>query len=240
MRYFPHAEAAEEIIVQSPSDIIMTAQVIQKYIFLWERKDLSQLMSQQADIFGRNGVPGARHGRNIIEHMTFRFFHTSEIRYYLGRLHDDFAKQQRSRADDFRSKAHHPHQRMNLGKVPTAGSEFFPDIRDGIQANDIYALVAKEQHVLRHIVEHDWIRIVQIPLIRIKGRHHNLACFLTPAEVARCCCRKHLRHGFLILIGLCPVVIEKVACLTLCVSGACTPCPLVIFTCMVHDEVQAD
>ena len=218
----------------------MAAQIVEEGVFLRKRKDLAQLILQQAHVFGRHGVPGAGHGGDIIEHVAFGLLHCAEIRDDLGGLHDHLAQQQCAGTDNVRRHVHHPHQGMNLREIAAVCTELFPDIGHRIQTNDVYTLIAEIEHVLGHVVEDNGIGIVQVPLVGIEGRHHDLVSFFTPAEVARSRGGKYLRDRLLKLIRNRPVIVEEVPCLALSISGPGFFRPLVILTGVVHHEIQTE
>ena len=128
---------------------------------------------------------------------------------------------------------------MNLRQVAAGGSRRFPDIRYRIQPDDIHAVVAQVQHIVRHVVEHNGIGIVQVPLVGIEHGHDHFLCFLAPGEIARCCGREHLGHSLFIPVGNIPAVIEKIAVLVFRLSRPGPACPLMVFAGMVHHKVQA-
>ena len=172
--------------------------------------------------------------------MALRLVDRTEIRSELGRLHDDFAEKQRTRADHLGCHSHDTNQSMYLRKVPVICAKLLPDIRCCVKTDNINAVVAEIQHISCHIVENDRVAVVQIPLIRIEHSHDRLADFRNPCEVAGRSCREYLRNGLLIFIRNCPVVKEEVSVLILFLAGACSLRPLMILARMIHDEVEAD
>ena len=240
VRHLAHAEMAEEAVIEAPADVVVAAQVVEEGVFLRKGKDLAQLVLQQAHILGRHGVPGACHGGDIIEHVAFGLLHRAEIRDDLGGLHDHLAQQQCARADDIRRHVHHPHQGMDLREIAAVCAELLPDIGHRVQADDVHALIAEIEHVLRHVIEDNGIGVVQVPLIGVEGCHYDLVSFFAPAEVAGGRGRKHLRHRLFKLLRNGPVVIEEIPRLALRVSGSGLFCPLVILAGVVHHKIQAE
>ena len=92
MAHFSDTELHEPAIIQSPSDIIMTAQIIQKQIFFWQTVHNVHLKPQKSCIFCCHRMPCGSHCRHIVEHMAFRFLHRTEIGHYLLRLHHHFTQ----------------------------------------------------------------------------------------------------------------------------------------------------
>ena len=197
-------------------------------------------MLQQAHVLGGHGVPGAGHGGDVIQQVTLGLFDAAEVGDDLARLHDDLTQQQAGRAYNFAHHAHHAHQRVHLGEVAAVGAELLPDIGHRVKADDIHALIAEVKHVLRHVVKHDGVCIVQVPLIGVEGGHDHLARLITPAEVAGCGGGEDLGHGLFKLAGNVPAVVEEVSVLKLLLAGPCTLCPFVVLTGVVHHEVEAD
>ena len=111
MGYFLPAEIPpQEIVIQSPADIIMAAQVVQEYVLLRQGKHLAQLVFQQLHVPRGHSMPQGCHGGHIVQQVAFRFLHGTEIRNHAAGLHHNLAQQQRTRADDLAHHAHHPHQ----------------------------------------------------------------------------------------------------------------------------------
>ena len=160
VRNLAHAELHQEAVVEPPADVIVAAEVIQERVRAGKREHLPQLMAQQAHIPCGDGVPGARHGRDVIQQMALRALRRAEIGHDLARLHDDLAQQQRAGADDLADHAHHAHERMDLREIAAARAERFPDVRHGVEPDDVHALIAEIEHVLRHVVKDDGICVV--------------------------------------------------------------------------------
>ena len=129
---------------------------------------------------------------------------------------------------------------MHLRQIAAAGVKLFPDIGRCIQADDVHALIAQVEHVVRHVIEDRRIRIVQIPLIGIERGHDDLAGLLTPGEIARRSRGEHLRHRLLVDVRDRPIVIEEVALLILDFARARAPSPFVVLACVVHHEIETD
>ena len=185
-------------------------------------------------------MPGAGHGGDVVEQMALRLFDAAEVGHDLARLHDDLAQQQAGGADNLADHAHDAHQRVYLRQVAAVGAELFPDIGHRVKTDNIHALIAEEEHVLRHVVEDGGVCVVEIPLIGIEGGHDDLIGLRAPAEVAGRGGRENLGHGSFKLAGDVPVVVEEIAILKFLFTRAGAPGPLVILACMVHDEVEAD
>ena len=183
-------------------------------------------------------MPGAGHGSHIIKQVAFGLFDRAEVRNNLCRFHHHFAEQQAAWADDFTNHAHHPHKHMYLREIAAVGAEFLPYVRHGVQTDDVDSLVAQEQHVFSHVVEDHRVRIVQIPLIGIKGGHDNLVRFRAPAEVPGGGGGEDLRNVFFIFLRDAPVVVEKEAILEFLFSRTCPARPDMVFTGMVHYKIQ--
>ena len=97
----------------------------------------------------------------------------TEIRRKLGRLHNDFAEEQRARADNFGSHAHQADKSVDLRQIAAVGAESLPDIRNRVKTDDINTVVAEIEHICRHIIEDDRVAVIQIPLIRVEAGHND-------------------------------------------------------------------
>ena len=171
--------------------------------------------------------------------MAFGLFHRAEIRHDLAGLHHHFAQQQGAGTHDFAHHAHHAHQGVHLQQVAAGGAQGFPNVGHRVQADDVDTVVAQVQHVVRHVVEHGGVGVVQIPLVGIEGGHDHFFCFLAPGKVARRGGGEDLGHGLLIPVGNIPGVIEEIAVLALDVARPGFLRPFVILAGVVHHEVQA-
>ena len=233
-------ELLQELEIKSPADIVVAAQIIQEHELLRQREYIVQRLAKKSDVLGRHRIPGRAHGRRVVEHMAFRLVHCSEIGGQLGGLHNDLAEKQSARADDFRSHAHQSHERVDLRQIAVIRAELLPDIRDSIQTDNIDAVIAEIQHIRRHVIEHDRIAVIEVPLIRIEHRHDRLTDLCAPGEVAGGSRREYLRDRLLKFIGDRPVIIEEISVLILLLARAGTLRPLMILARVVHDKVEAD
>jgi len=240
VRHFFPAKLLKPREIESPADVVMAAEIIQENVLFRQRTDLIDLPSQKTYIPGSNRVPRRAHRRRVIEHMAFGLLCRSEIRSQLIRRHDDFPEKKRSRADDFGNHAAHPDNRMHLRKVAAVCPQLFPDIRDGIDPDDIDSLVCQEKHIGCHLIEDVRVAVIQIPLVRIERRQDDFARIVEPGEIARRCRRENLRHVFLIFRGNSPVIVEEIEVLVIRIAGACLSCPFMILGRMVHDKIHAD
>ena len=185
-------------------------------------------------------MPGAGHGGHIVQQVAFGLLHRAEVGDHLAGLHDHLAQQQRAGANDLADHAHDPGEGVDLGQVAAVGAQFLPDVGNGVQADDVHAPVAEEEHVLRHIVEHHGVGIVQIPLIGVEGGHDHLARLLAVGEVAGGGGGKDLGHGLLVFLRDGPVVKKEIPLLIFRVAGLGPPRPGVLLAGVVHHEIQAD
>ena len=218
----------------------MAAQIVQERILFGQLKYGIHLVAEEAYVLGRHGMPEAGHGRYVVEHVALRLFDRSEIRNDFLGLHNDFAQEQGAGTYDIGRHVHQPDQGMYLRQVTAVGAQFFPDIRRRVQTDYINAVIAEVEHIRCHIVEDCRIRVVQIPLIGIEGRHDDFAGLLAPGKVSGRSGGEDLGHGLLELIGDIPVIIEEVPVLIFLLTGAGALRPLMVFTGVVHDEVDAD
>ena len=239
VRHFRDAELLEIIVVQAPADVVVAAQVVQECVLVRQRENCFHLMAEQAHVVCRHCVPCAGHGGHVVEHVAFRLLDGAKIGNDLARFHNNFAQEQRSGADDLGSHVHQTNESVHLGQVAARRADLFPDVRRRVQTDDIHAVVAEVEHVSRHVIENDRIRIVQIPLIGPECGHDNLVHFRAPGEVAGCCLREYLRNGLLELVRNGPVIVEEVTVLILLLSCLRAHSPLVVLTGVVHDEVKA-
>ena len=79
MRGFADAELSEPVVVETPANIVMAAQIIEENILLRERIDNIHLMLEQRGIAGSDCVPGGGHRGYVVEHVAFRFFKRAEV-----------------------------------------------------------------------------------------------------------------------------------------------------------------
>ena len=129
---------------------------------------------------------------------------------------------------------------MHLSQIPAGCPQRFPDIRHCVQPDNINPVVAQEQHVLRHVVEHRGVGVVQIPLIGIEGRHDDLLCFLAPGKVPRRRGWKHLRHRLVVPVRNTPVIVEEIPVLEFLLPGPRPARPFMVLAGVVHHKVQAE
>ena len=198
MRYFLNTEVFKIFIIQSPSDIVVAAEIILKYIISRKFGDDIQLTAKQRDIFRCNCVPRACHSRNVVQQMTFWFFNSSEVWNNLFRSHDNFSEKKNARAYDLADHTHDTDDGVNLWQVTAVSAKLFPNVRYSVQTDDIYPLVSQVQHVKDHFVQDDRVTVVQIPLIWIEGSHNMFMKVFQPCEVTRCSGREYFRTGLLI------------------------------------------
>ena len=93
VRYFLEPELRQETIIQSPADIIMAAQVILEHTVAGQTGQNIKLAAQQRRISGRHGMPGAGHGRHIVQNMALRLVGRAEVGGQFVRLHDHLTEQ---------------------------------------------------------------------------------------------------------------------------------------------------
>ena len=192
MRAFLDSFLTKSCIIQPPANVIMTAQIIEENVILRKSIYNIQLFLQKTYIPCGNCMPGGSHCGNIVKHMALWFLHRSEIRNHLFRLHNNLSKEKDSRTHDLADKTHHPDNGMHLGKVSAGG------VQNSINTEDIDSLVCQKQEIVHHLIKYPWVSVIQVPLIRVKGCHYIVSDFRQPGKIARCCCRKNLRHCFLI------------------------------------------
>ena len=92
MRNLLNSGAAQKIIIKSPADVVMTAEIVLENIIAGQFSNNIKLAAQKGDVSGCNSVPGSCHGCHIVKKTTFRFFNSSEIRNYFFRGHNNFTK----------------------------------------------------------------------------------------------------------------------------------------------------
>ena len=233
------AEPAQEVIIQPPADVVVAAQVVQERVHLRQREHLAQLVPEQLHVPGGHGVPGGGHGGDVVEQVTLGLLHRTEVGHHLAGLHDHFAQQHRAGTGDFAHHAHHPDQGVHLGQVAAGGAQRLPDVGRGVQPDDVDAVVAQEEHVVGHVVEHHGVGVIQIPLIGPEGGHDHLVELRAPAEISRRGGGKHLGHGLLVGVGNLPAVIEEIALLAAHIPLPRPAGPLVVLGGVVHHKIQA-
>ena len=230
----------QKVIIQAPAYIIVAAKIIQEGEFPGQTVYNAQLVLQKPDILRRHSVPGRRHRRDIIEHITLRFFDCAEIRHNLAGLHHHLAQQQRSGTDHSRRQTQEPYQTVDLGLVAAVSAAAFPDIGHCIQANDIHSVITKIEHGCGHVIEHCRVGVVQIPLIGIEHRHDHLTGLTAPGEIPRSRRREDIWNIWLELIGNIPSVKKEIACLSVRIPGPGFLRPLVLIAGMIHHKIKTD
>ena len=231
--------AAQPGIIQTPADVVVAAQVVEEQKLPGQSTHSVHLVAQQRNVAGSQCVPGSGHGGHIVEHVALGLFRDAEVGNHLGGLHDHFAQQQNTGADDLAHNAHHANQRVNLRQITAAGAQLFPDVGNSIQTDHINAPVGEVEQVFRHVVKHHGIGVVEVPLIGVEGSHDHLIAVWQPGEAAGSGGGEHLRNGFLKLVGNVPIIIEEIP---FPVAGLTSPGlsgPLVILAGVVHHKVQA-
>ena len=170
--------------------------------------------------------------------MTLWLVNCSEVRDYLGRLHDNLSEKEDSRTYYLANYPHHAHKSMNLRQVTTVCAYLLPYIWNCVKSYDVYTSICHVQHVAYHVVEHHRICIVQIPLVWVKCRHDHLIAIIYPSKVPRSCGWEYLRHCLLIYVRNKPVIIEEISGSCNRISFSRCPCPLMVLACMVHYKIQ--
>ena len=198
MRDFLDTKVTQKIIIQPPANVIMTAEIILKYIIPWQLGNKIKLTAQKRNISCGNGMPGCCHGCYIIKKMTFWLFNSSKIRNHLFRRHDNFSKKKHTRAYDFADHTHNTDNGVYLRKISAVCSQLLPDIGNCVKTYNINPLVGKIKHIKDHFVKNYWISVIQIPLIGIKGSHNMFPDIIQPGKVSRRRGREYLRTGFFI------------------------------------------
>ena len=227
-------------LVQSPADIVMAAQIIDKIAVVRQAVDHIHLMLQKPGVLGGKRGPEIDHAGNAVKHVALRMLRRPKIGGKLLRGHDHLSLQDHGRADHLQHHAQHAHDPVDLRKVPAAGPKLLPDIGDRVDAEDLHAQVGKEQDVRRHLVEHDGILIVQIPLIGVKGGQHIFFHLLAPGKIARRGGGKYLRHGLLKLRGNIIGIVALIPVLIFLLPGLRPHRPLMGVRRVVHHHVQAE
>ena len=195
------AKAAFLVLVQTPANIIVAAQIIHKPAVFRQAVQHIQLGFQQTNIPAGQSAPQVDHHRHIVQHVTFRLFRRAVVGGQLPRRHDHLAFEDHRRADTFQHHAQHPHNGMHLGQIAAAGAQLFPDIGYRVDAQHLHAQIGKVQDAFDHLHKHRRIAVIQIPLVGVEGGQHPLVHLLIPCEVARRGVGEHLRHGALVLVG---------------------------------------
>ena len=238
MRDLLHSPFLKRSIIQPPANVIVTSQIVQECIFLRKCIHNIHLSPEQTDICCRHSIPDRRHCRHIVQHMALRLLHRSKIGSHLLRLHHYLAKKQNAGAHDLADHPHHPHDRMDLWKISALCSQLFPDIGDRVDPYDIHSLICQEKKIVHHLVEHARISVIQIPLIRIKCRHHIMPCIWKPCKIPRRRSREHLRHCLFVFLRDRVIAVEEIPAHTFPFSAPCPHCPFMILRCMVHDKIH--
>ena len=185
-------------------------------------------------------MPGGAHGRGVIQHIALRFLRGAEVGRQLLRFHDHLTQEQNAGTDDLAGHIQHPGQRVDLGQITTIRSQLLPDIGNGIETNDVNALICQKQQVLRHVVEDHGIAVVEVPLIGMEEGHDDLAAVRKPGEIPRRGSGKHLWHGLLVLIWDIPVVKEEVPAARHEIPCPGRPGPGMIAAGVIHDKIQTE
>ena len=238
MRDFFDSKVPEEIVIQSPADVVMAAEIILEYIFPGKCGYNIKLAAQQRNISCGDSMPGACHGGHVVKKVTFWFFHCSKIGNHFFRSHNDFSKKEHARADDFADHPHHTDNGVDLRKIAAVGAKLLPDIGNSVKTYNVHSLVSQIKHIEDHFIQYNRIAVVQIPLIRIESGHYMFFDIIQPGEVARSCSWEYLRAGLLVQSRDIIAVKEEITILIFFFSGAGALCPLVILRRMVHHKVQ--
>ena len=180
------------------------------------------------DVSRGNGMPGGCHCSHIVQHVTFRFFHRSKIRYHLLRFHNYLSQQEDARADNLPDHTHHPDDRVDLGKIPALSSQLLPYIWHGVDTDNINSFICQIKEVIHHFIKYPGILIIKIPLVRIKGGHDKMAGVRKPGKIAWSRGREHLRHSFFIHRRNGIIIKKEIAAHIFAFSGAGALRPLMI------------
>ena len=160
--------------------------------------------------------------------MTFRLFHGPKVWGNFVRFHNNLSQQHNSRAHNLPDHPHHPHNGMHLGQIPAVGSNLLPDIRHRINPQHIDPLIGQIEEIIHHLIKHNRIAVIQIPLIGIKGSHHKLLPVRKPGKVPRSCSWEYLRHSLLIHSRQRIVIKKEIPVLIFPLTCPCPLCPLMI------------
>ena len=218
----------------------MASQVIEERILLRKNKDLLHLVAEKSDVPCCHRVPYGCHGGHVVQKVALGLVHRSEIRDDLAGLHDHLAQKQGAGTDYLAHDPHHADQGMDLLQVSAVCPQLFPDVRNGIKSDYVHAVVAEVQHVVRHVVEHNRVGVVQVPLVGIECGHDHFLRLVAPCEIARCSHREDLRDRLLELVRYVPVVVEEIPVLILLLACPGTLSPLVVLAGVVHHKIKTD
>ena len=127
---------------------------------------------------------------------------------------------------------------MRLLFILAGGTNFLPQERHRIQAQDIRALVGPVQNDVQHLDQHGGVAVVEIPLVFIEYRHHPLVYPFIEGEIAGSGLRKHLGHGLLEHVRHRSIVVNVVVVLVLFFPGERALRPLVLIGGMVQNHVE--
>ncbi len=240
VRHLLHALLLQEFKIQSPANVVVTANVVQKAVGLREPRNLVRLITQERYVSCRHCMPQRAHRGRIVEHVALGLLRCSEIRSQLLGLHHHLSQKENAGAHDLCDQPNHADNGVYLRKIPAVGAQLLPDVGNRVDADDVDSAVGKVQKIPCHLVEYDRVPVIQIPLIGIERGHHILAQLRKIGEIPRCRLGEHLRHGALKLRRQAVIVVEEIPVLVFSFSCPRTPCPLVLLGCVIHNEVQAD
>ena len=239
MRHFLHAPCLKGIVVQSPANVVVASEIIQECILSREGAHNIHLFSQKTDISCGNCIPRCSHRRHIVKHMALRLLYGSEIRRHFIRLHNHFSQKHNARTHNLSDHTHHADNCVHLFQIAAVRTQLFPDIRDGVNSDNIHSLVRQVKEVVHHLVKHPGISVIQIPLIRVKCCHYIMSHFRQISEISRRCCRKYLRNGLFILPRNRGICVEEITAHIFTVSLPGLYSPLMILRRMVHNKIHA-
>ena len=173
-------------------------------------------------------MPGGRHSRHIIQHMTLRLLHCSKIGHHFFRLHDHLSQKKNPRADNLTDHAHQPDDGMYLGQISAGGAQFFPNVGNRVNADNVDPSVCQIEEIIHHLIKHPRVPVIEIPLIRIESGHHKAPRVRKPGKVARRRGGKYLRNRLLIDGRNIKGIVEEIAIHVFLFPGSGPFCPLVI------------
>ena len=243
----PVAVEADRIgvgIANGPADVVMAADVGDPGGGVRLDRQGAQGVGGERDIAGGEHGPDLDHEGVVVGEVgdLARVLALAEVLEKLGGGDDRLGLEIHRRGRDAGDGPQHLGDGVDLGLALAVGALALDGEGDGVQAQDLHALVGQVHDDGDELLHDARIAPVEVPLEGVEGRPDPAAHLVVPGEVARGEVGEDLRQSLLVLVGLGAVRVDEevVAVALLARAGALGP--LVLGGDMVEDEVddQAD
>ena len=112
-----HPQIPDDILLKSPSDVIMASCIIDPHPILWRAVINRHGTLHQPHIPGCKRVPQKHHKRRIVHDMAFLLLRCAEVFYNLMRLYDSFPQKDNRGAYLLYNHLIHFQKCVHLGQV---------------------------------------------------------------------------------------------------------------------------